>query len=128
MVEERLKELIIKKYGTLKNFTDKVEIPNSTFSNILRRGIINANVLTIIKVCKELSIEPEALADGRIVAIDHVEEQSTEIMDIFEATKQTLLNSPSITLGGIPATAQQITSLVNSMEVAFEVWKTQNKK
>lgn len=49
-VEDRLKDLIIKQYGTMKNFTDAIGIPNSTFANILRRGVGNANVLTIIKI------------------------------------------------------------------------------
>ncbi len=124
-IEERLRELILKRYGTLKNFTSVISISNSTFSNIIRRGIMNANVLTIIKICKELNIDAEALSEGRIVPVDHIEEEPTAIEDVIDSMKQTLLNSPVMTIDGYQATAQQITSLVNSIEITYEVWKNQ---
>ena len=126
-VEDRLKELIIKKFGTMKHFTDYVGIPNSTFANILRRGIKNANVLTIIKICQALNISTDDLAEGKIVPLKRETAPQTKIEDIIEETKQKLLNADNLTLNDKPASAADIYSLVNSIEVAVNVWKTQIK-
>ena len=130
-VEERLRELILKRYGTLKNFTKTIGISNSTFSNIIRRGIMNANVLTIIKICKELNIDAEALAEGRIVPVDHIEdaadESKTEVYDIVDSMIQSLLNTSNLTINGIPATASDVYDLVKVFEITFEVWKKQRR-
>lgn len=127
-IEEQLKDLIIKKYGTQKNFTESIGIANSTFSNILRRGIINANVLTIIKICKGLGIDPEALADGRIVFVEHNEEKPTSVEDVLDQMKHTLMNSSALTINGVPATPADIYALVNAMDITIEVWKNQTNQ
>jgi len=128
-VEERLKELIIKQYGSIKDFTDHIGIPNSTFANILRRGIMNANVHTIIKVCKALNISTEELAEGKIVPLDQPkQEDPKDIEDLLDDVKNTLLNSSNLTISGVPATPADILSLVNSMEITIEVWKKQTNQ
>lgn len=127
-IEEQLKDLIIKKYGTQKNFTESIGIANSTFSNILRRGIVNANVLTVIKICKGLGIDPEALADGRIVFVDYTEEEPTSVEDVLDQMKHTLMNSPVLTIDGIPATPADIYALLNAMDITIEVWKKQTNQ
>lgn len=127
-VEERLKDLIIKQYGTMKDFTDHIGIPNSTFANILRRGVQNANVLTIIKICQALEISTDDLAEGRIVPLKRPAAKQTKIEDIIDNTKQTLLNAENLTLNDKPASAAEIMSLVNSLEVAVQVWKNQINK
>lgn len=128
-VNEQLKSLITKKYGTLKNFTDKIGIANSTFSNILRRGIPNANVHTIIKICKELQIDPEALCNDRIVFVNPVEEEKpTAVEDILEQMKHTLMNSSNLTINDVPATPADILTLTNALDVTIEVWKNQTNQ
>lgn len=122
-VEERLKELIIKQYGTMKEFTDHIGIPNSTFANILRRGVQNANVVTIIKICQALGISTDDLAEGKIVPLVRSEAAPTAIEGMFDEVKQQLLNANNLTLAGTPATAEEIMLLVNTLDVALEVIK-----
>lgn len=124
-VEERLKELIIKKYGTMKDFTDHIGIPNSTFANILRRGVQNANVLTIIKICQALEISTDDLAAGKIVPLKREEAPKTRIEDIFDDVKQQLLNAQNLTIDDEPATADEIMLLVNTLDVALQINKKQ---
>lgn len=124
-VEERLKELIIKKYGTMKDFTDYIGIPNSTFANILRRGVQNANVLTIIKICQALEISTDDLAAGKIVPIKREEAPKTRIEDIFDDVKQQLLNAQNLTIDDEPATADEIMLLVNTLDVSLQINKKQ---
>lgn len=65
-IEERLKDLIIERYGSLRAFTTKHDIPNSTMVSILKRGIGSSNVSNVIKICKVLHISVDGLADGKI--------------------------------------------------------------
>ena len=124
-VEERLKELIIKQYGTMKDFTDHIGIPNSTFANILRRGVQNANVLTIIKICKALDISTDDLAEGKIVPVKRNQQPKTRIEDMFDDLKQQLLNAQNLTIDNEPASADEIMFFVNTLDVALQLNKKQ---
>lgn len=126
-VEERLKELIVKQYGTMKDFTDHIGVPNSTFANILRRGVNNANVLTIIKICQALGISTDALAEGKIVPIERQISEPTKIEDIFEEVKQQLLNADNLTIDDEQATEAEIMLLVNSLDLALQITRKQRK-
>jgi DNA-binding Xre family transcriptional regulator len=122
-VEERLKELIIEKYGTMKDFTDKIGIPNSTFANILRRGVQNANVLTIIKICQALCISTDDLAEGRIVPTSRIIPQPKRIEDIIFNTKQELLNAEHLTLDDQTISEAEIKSFILSLDMIVELEK-----
>lgn len=122
-VEERLKNLIIKQYGTMKDFTDHIGIPNSTFANIMRRGVKNANVVTIIKICQALGISTDALAEGMIVPLERQVSTPTKIEDIIEEVKQHLLNADNLTLNDAPVNEYEIITLINQIDAAVEVTK-----
>lgn len=65
-VELELKNLILDRYKSLREFAIKIDMPYSTIDTILKRGVDKANVYNIIKICKELNIDAEALGEGRI--------------------------------------------------------------
>ena len=128
-IEEELKDYIIKKYGTLRNFTEKINIPNSTFSNILRRGLMNANVLTIIKICDELSISPDALAEGKIIPIikDNTNKRLT-INDIIDDTKQRIINADQLYFNGTKATKDDISFILSVLDTIPTMRTNQMKR
>ena len=39
MIEDKIKNLIVERYGSLVAFSEKIGLPNSTIDSILRRGI-----------------------------------------------------------------------------------------
>lgn len=65
--EERLKELILSKYKSVRAFTIEHNIPYSTVNNIFERGIGNMGISTAIKICNLLNIDVEALVNGEIL-------------------------------------------------------------
>ncbi len=65
-VEEELKELIISRYKSLRQFSIEIDLPYTTLSGMLERGIGNAGIQKVIKICQALAIDTDALADGRI--------------------------------------------------------------
>ena len=122
-IEERLKDLIIKKYGSAKNFTESIGLPNSTLANILRRGLNNANVTNVIKICQALEISTDALAEGRIEAVAPKDTTPSSIEGILDDTKNQLLNAEHLTLDGHPATTTDVLSIINALDVALEIGK-----
>lgn len=65
-IENQLKNLICEKYGSMRNFARKIGISQSTLATILRRGVQNASISTVIKICDALGISVDALAENRI--------------------------------------------------------------
>lgn len=66
MLEQELKKLILSKFKSVKGFSEKANIPYTTVDSILKRGVGNANVINIIKMCQALNIDTDALSEGQI--------------------------------------------------------------
>lgn len=54
--EKYLKNLIEAKYGNVRAFSEHIKLPYTTVRSILSRGLINAKMGNIIKICDGLSI------------------------------------------------------------------------
>lgn len=66
-VENDLKNLILSRYKSIREFCFAIDIPYSTIDSILKRGIENAGSGKIIKICKHLKISADELIAGKIV-------------------------------------------------------------
>ena len=76
--EERIKELIIAKYGDVRAFATESGISYTTVRSILERGIMNAKAENVFKICHLLGISPDTVADWGISN----EQQPTNAHDI----------------------------------------------
>ncbi len=65
-IENQLKNLICEKYGSMRHFAKIIGISQSTLATILRRGVQNASISTVIKIADALGISVDALAENRI--------------------------------------------------------------
>lgn len=65
-VEQELKNLILQRYRSVRAFSEETGIPYSTIDSIFKRGIENSSVSNIIKICRALNIDADALGDGKI--------------------------------------------------------------
>lgn len=57
--EKHLKTLIEQKSGSVKSFAEEIQLPYTTVRSILERGIMNAKVENVIKICKGLNIKAD---------------------------------------------------------------------
>ncbi len=57
--EQRLRNLILDKYPSLRQFSVEADIPYSTLMTLLSRDIGGASFDTVIKICQTLDVEPE---------------------------------------------------------------------
>ena len=58
---EVIKELIDRNWKSRRSFAEKIGIPPSTLASMIERGIGNASVDNVIKVCKGLGITTDEL-------------------------------------------------------------------
>ena len=65
-VEEKLKELILANYKSIRAFTVAASIPYSTVDNIFKRGIGGTAVTTVVRICDLLGITVEGITHGII--------------------------------------------------------------
>ena len=63
-MEKKIKKIIIEKYGSIRQFAIKIDIPYTTIDSILKRGIDNSNVANVIKICKELNLSVDKLIEN----------------------------------------------------------------
>jgi len=123
--EDKLKDLILKRYHSIREFTIAIDIPYTTMDSIFRRGVGNSSVSNVIKICKALGISADALADGEIVPVK--KRTATPINDRFEVkeilsdTKDRLIHSGEITLDGKPIGKAGIESIIDAMDVGIEI-------
>ena len=68
-IEEKLKEMIIDRFGSVFRFSEVVGLSNSTVATILLRGIHKASIDNVLKICKALGISADELAQDNIVPI-----------------------------------------------------------
>ena len=58
-----LRNLILDKYPSLRQFALEADIPYSSLMTILSRGVGGASFDIVMQICKKLQIEPSALLD-----------------------------------------------------------------
>lgn len=71
--ERELKQYILSKYKSIREFTLVAGLPYSTVDNALKRGVNNVNITTIIKICQCLGISADGLANGVIIPVSQTE-------------------------------------------------------
>ena len=93
--EQQLKDLVINKYGSIRNFALQIEMPYSTVDSIFKRGILNASVTNIIRICDVLEISVDSLSRGIVAAkvmpdsATHLTAGEQELLHIFRSLNTT---------------------------------------
>lgn len=114
MLEEKIKNLIIEKYGSVRNFAIKINIPYTTVDAILKRGINNSNVKNVMKMCKGLNISADKLSEnGEIVSFLSFD-NATEV-NINKTLQIPVLGTIK---AGVPIEAQQ--NILEYIEIPIE--------
>lgn len=58
--EQKLRNLILDQYTSLRQFSIEADVPYSTLMTLLSRDIGGASFDVMIKICKKLKIDPIA--------------------------------------------------------------------
>lgn len=115
-LEEKLRELILNKYGTVTALSKAIGLSPSTVYSILSRGLNNASVQNVLKICDALDISADALAEGLITPKDQFT-LSIDLNDWLLAEKLNISNV-NLTIGGRPLTDSEKSLLWDSLKMA----------
>ena len=132
-IEEKLKDLILIRYHSIRDFTTSIDLPYTTLDSMFRRGIDNSSVSNVMKVWKALEISVDALANGEIAPLKRrtVVQNSiftnTEVEDIVEDVKEILTTKGGITVDGKPMAVNTVDFVVDSMDMIVEMAKRKNE-
>lgn len=130
-IEDQLKNLILTRYRSIREFTIAVDMPYTTIDSIFRRGVGNSSVTNVIKICKALGISADELADGKLVPIiQKVPAQlgeSHEIREHLDRFKMELAYMDDPTLDGEPVDRDIVLAIAQGIDVSYETVKRYNK-
>lgn len=124
-IEDRLKRHILNRYTSIREFTIDIGMPYGTLDSILKRGIGNASITNVVKICKALGISADELAEGRITpAIKPVSErpeETIEISDVVANAKTQLICHDHYLLNGKLVSDEAVRAVINGIEVSLEL-------
>lgn len=130
-IEEKLKDLILSRYGSMVEFAKAIDMANSTLATIMNRGIHKASISNVIKICKALDISTDELVHDRIVPrgknIQH-RSHMTEINDIISFTKRNIQEYGDLTIDGVPMTQNEIEMLLDALDIGIGIIKRNRKR
>lgn len=128
-IENKLKDLILDQYSSIREFTIKIDMAYSTLDSIFKRGIQNATLSNILKICDALHISADALANGEIeYTVKPVEKETYDITEILANTKRQLLSDHALMFNGKPADEESIQSILDAMEIGMEIARRKAEK
>lgn len=61
--EQKLRNLILDRYTSLRQFAIEADIPYSTLMTLLSRDVGGASFDVIIRICKQLDVDPMDFCD-----------------------------------------------------------------
>ena len=131
-IEEIIKTLILQKYETLRALTKEIGMAQSTFATIMKRGIHNASIDNVLKICNALQISADALAEDRIVSLkDNAVMQRLVLTDIpeqiaFVRKNMSLYNE--FTIDNKPLSEDEWLIILNSLAVSVEFIRNKRKE
>lgn len=118
-IENQLRELIILKYGSLREFTFNIGLPYSTLSTILKNGIMTANISNVVKICNALSIKIDELVEGRLV--ENI--PGEKLLDVEKIFNQTKINIqyPNVKINGQKLDKNTQKLLIFSIDLIYQL-------
>lgn len=130
-IEEKLKEYILAHYKSIREFTKTVDMPYTTVDGILKRGIANSSIGNVLKICKELNISADELANEKIVPLNKEPTPHVFIADIPDMIEY-MRNNPEefydLTVDGKPLDNLEWETMLNSMTLTIEFIRNNRKR
>ncbi|MBQ9624987.1 MAG: hypothetical protein IJR47_02650 [Clostridia bacterium] len=131
-IEEKLKEYILTRYKSIRQFAMDTEVPYSTIDGILKRGINNSSVSNALRIFKVLDISgDEVIFNGRIVPNSKAVQRRnniTELDDIIKFTKINIEKYRDLTIDGKPLTKEDMLMLLDGVELSAGIIKKKKER
>lgn len=122
-IEEKLREYILTYYKSIREFTQKANIPYSTMDGILKRGIANSSIGNVLKVCQALGISADELARNKVVPNrgnpNHI--LISEIPEMLKYMRKNREEYKDLTIDGEPLSDNEFDTLLDMSEMTVNL-------
>ena len=125
-IEERLKNLINSRYGTVLEFCNATNFKNSTLQTVFKRGVTNTSSRTIFQLCDLLSLDPASLYYGELKSSKPKKKSPSDPVDVIEYIAG--METAPLTYKGEELTDDQKKMITYGSRVAIELAVTSNRK
>lgn len=122
-IEESLKEYILSKYKSIRTFVQEADLPYTTMDGILKRGIHNASINNVLKICKTLNISADELANGRIIPVQEAEQ--TDLVQMLTIMRHD--SDMNLSIDGDPLSPSERSLLIDCLDVIIEMIRKRRK-
>ena len=129
--EDKLKNLIVCKYGSMVNFSKEIDMANSTLATIMKNGIHKASVNNVIKICQALGISADELAHDKIIPVNTNTKNisnKTELNEIVENTPENIEKYRFLTIDGKPMNNEEIELLLDCLNLTIGLIRKQRER
>lgn len=123
-IEDKLRNLINKRYGNMKAFANVADIKYSTLAAIMKRGILNSTIGNIFDLCRALNISVDALIEGKIIdypKYDYPEDiRVNDLPDLIEAYIYYFQRNYECTLDHVQLTEDEMDFFIDGVNLLFD--------
>lgn len=129
-IEEKLKDLILTRYKSMREFTQVADIPYTTMDSILKRGVANSSVSNIVKICKVLNLSMDDLANGEIVSRYEKRDPTpvTDVKDVVVDMKSKLYSAQQVTIDGRVIDIESVEPIFDALDIGVEMTRKKSMK
>lgn len=128
-VEQETKLYILMKYSSMKDFAAAAGLKYSTVDNIFRRGFNNSTSSNIQAICSTLGISMDRLLQGEVVFVEPKDPPETaELLWEIERFKSVISTPDTYTLDGDMISEEDVRTISDALDGAFELIKKRHKK
>ena len=129
-IEKKLREYILTYYKSIREFTQKAEIPYSTMDGILKRGIANSSIGNVLKVCQALGISADELANNKVVPArkndNHI--LISEIPEMLKYMRKNKEEYKDLTIDGEPLSEHEFETLLDVNEMTVKLIENKRER
>lgn len=126
-IEEKLKDYILSNYKSIREFVQIADIPYTTMDGILKRGIGNASIGNVLKICKALKISADELGNGKIVPFTEKNNSSIDLRNYVNYVRNNLLDFKA-SIDGKELTIDEYHVVLDGIELSIEMIKRNRKR
>lgn len=130
-IENRLKRIILEKYGSMREFSKQIGMSQSTFATIMNRGIHKASINNVIKICQALEISADELANDKIVPINGEVQKiikKTEINELLAYTQENIDQLRCFTVDGKQMNNAEIELFLDGVNLTIELIRKRRER
>lgn len=107
-LERQVMDLMLKNYASKSDFARKADLPYSTLDSIFKRGLQNASIANIIKLCNALNISADGLSNGKVIMINKNKSMVQDDIDLYKYDNILPITTQKIPFLGSVACGQPI--------------------